>query len=152
MLMRPSLLAAVALLAGCSTAPAPVAPPKPDATKQEWYAQAVAQLANLNLEAERLFERGQADAAAAAITRGQPLASRLLSVPQPSLPATEAAADLDDLYGRMLLSNRHYGWARLAFQKNLARWKNWMPQTAESARRMQRAADQIADCDRRLAQ
>jgi hypothetical protein len=64
----------------------------------------------------------------------------------------EAVADLDELYGRMLLSNRNYGWARLQFQKNLARWKNWQPQTPETARRLKLAASQIDECDRRLAQ
>jgi hypothetical protein len=64
----------------------------------------------------------------------------------------EAASDLDQLYGRMLLANHHYGWARLLFQKNLARWKNWTPQTPETARRSKLAASAIAECDRRLAE
>jgi hypothetical protein len=75
---------------------------------------------------------------------------RLLSVQRPTLDAAEAASDLDDLYGRMLLANRHYGWARLQFQKNVARWKHWMPQTKETARRLKQAESAIAECDRRL--
>jgi hypothetical protein len=34
------------------------------------------------------------------------------------------------------------------FQKNLARWRNWKPETAETARRSQQAKDEIAECDR----
>jgi hypothetical protein len=60
----------------------------------------------------------------------------------------EAASDLDDLYGRMLLSNRHYEWAQFQFQKNLARWKYWKPQTPDTARRMEAAETAIAECDR----
>jgi len=77
--------------------------------------------------------------------------SRVLSVSQPTIAAMEVSSDLDDLYGRMLLANRHYGWARLLFQKNLARWKNWTPQTPETARRMKLAQSRIAECDSRLA-
>ena len=76
--------------------------------------------------------------------------SRLLSVPRPTLEATEAASDLDDLYGRMLLANRHYGWARLQFQKNLARWRHWQPETSETVRRLEKAKAAIAECDRHL--
>jgi hypothetical protein len=61
-----------------------------------------------------------------------------------------AVSDLDRLYGRMLLANRNVGWARLTFQKNLARWRNWRPETADSARRLQQAKDDIAECDKRL--
>ncbi len=64
---------------------------------------------------------------------GEPPALR----PQPL--AMEDASDLDDLYGRMLLSNRNYGWAMLFFQKNQARWKNWKPQTPDTAARLESA-------------
>lgn len=104
----------------------------------------------MNREANRLFQGGQSDQAAALIEKGEPLMKRLLSVSRPTLAATEAASDLDDLYGRMLLSNRHYGWARLQFQKNLARWKNWKPQTEETARRLKQAESAIAECDRHI--
>jgi hypothetical protein len=84
--------------------------------------------------------------------QAQPLAKRLISVPRPTLAATEAASDLDQLYGQMLFSNRNYGWARLLFQKNLARWKYWTPRTPETAARLKRAQAEIADCDRRIGQ
>jgi hypothetical protein len=64
----------------------------------------------------------------------------------------EAASDLDQLYGRMLLSNRNYGWARLEFQKNRARWKTWQPQTDETVRRLKLAETAIAECDRRMTE
>jgi hypothetical protein len=110
----------------------------------------VKQLAVMNREAEDSYRSGDSDRAAALIEKGEPLMKRLLSVQRPTLDAAEAASDLDDLYGRMLLANRHYGWARLQFQKNVARWKHWMPQTKETARRLKQAESAIAECDRRL--
>ena len=108
------------------------------------------QVVALNREAESFFANGKQDEAADRIQKAQPLVSRLLAVQQPSLAAVEAASDLDDLYGRMLLSNRHYAWARLMFQKNLARWKNWTPQTPETARRLKQAESALAECDRHM--
>lgn len=106
----------------------------------------------MNRQALELFQRGESDAAAALIMKGEPLSKRLISVPQPTLAATEAASDLDQLYGKMLYSNRNYGWARLLFQKNLARWKYWKPQTPETVSRLKQAESAIAECDRRIAQ
>jgi hypothetical protein len=106
----------------------------------------------MNREADRAFAAGNSDRAAALIEKGQPLVARLLAVPNATLEATVAVSDLDDLYGRMLLSNRHYGWARLQFQKNLARWKHWQPQTPETARLLQQAESAIAECDRHIAE
>jgi hypothetical protein len=106
----------------------------------------------MDRQAESLLERGKADEAAAIITAGEPVASRLLAVPRPTLAAMEAASDLDQLYGRMLLANRNYGWARIVFQKNLARWRNWKPQTEETARRLKLTETAIAECDRRMAE
>jgi hypothetical protein len=139
---------AVAFLTGCGSAPAPSG----DAAEPAWYGQTVDQLTDLNREAERSFQDGKSDQAATAIEKGEPLVSRLLSVPKPSLAAVEAASDLDDLYGRMLLSNRHYAWAITLFEKNRARWKTWTPQTPETARRLKQAETQIAECDRRMAE
>ncbi len=146
--MRLLAVIAAVLLAACSSTP--VQPPKPDPVKEAWYGQTVEQLAALNRDAEGLLQGGKADEAAALIKQGQPIMSRLLSVPHPTLPAVEAASDLDHLYGRMLLANRHYGWARLQFQKNLARWRNWQPQTPDTLRRKKLAEASIAECDRHL--
>jgi hypothetical protein len=60
----------------------------------------------------------------------------------------EAVSDLDDIYARMLLRNRHYEWARQSFRKNATRWKYWKPQTPDTARRLKTAQDGIAECDR----
>ena len=138
----------VTLLQGCASSP----PLGRDPTKAAWYGETTADLIALNHNAESLFADHHADQAAALIEKGEPLASRLLSVAHPTLAATEAASDLDHLYGRMLLSNRHYGWARLLFQKNLSRWKHWQPPTPDTARRLKQAESAIAECDRHLGE
>jgi hypothetical protein len=140
-------IAIAALLTGCASAPPPTSGAEP-----EWYGKTVNQLTELNRSAERFFQDGKSDQAAAAIEKGQPLVSRLLNVPKPSLAAVEAASDLDDLYGRMLLSNRHYAWAITFFEKNRARWKNWTPQTPETERRKKLAEAAIQECDRHMAE
>jgi hypothetical protein len=147
--MRFTALLAVLLLTACVPTPAP---PRQALAGEAGYEEAVRQLNLLNREAEDLLRSGKGDQTAALITKGQPMMTRLLSVRRPTLAALEAASDLDELYGRMLLSNRHYGWARLLFQKNLARWTNWKPQTAETARRRKLAESEIADCDRRMVE
>jgi hypothetical protein len=141
------------LLAGCAPAPTPAPVPKAvDPVTEEWYAPATADLASMNRQAVELLREGKSDQAAALITKGQAIAGRLLAAPRPTLGAMEAASDLDQLYAGMLLANRNYGWARLAFQKNVSRWKNWRPQTDETARRLKEARDGIAECDRRIGQ
>jgi hypothetical protein len=75
------------------------------------------------------------------------LRSRLLAAPRITLAAMEAIADLDRIYGRMLVSNGYSGSARLLFQKNVTRWKTWKPQTPEAQRRLQEASADIAECD-----
>ncbi len=148
--MRLLAIIAAVVLAGCAPAPPPVELPKIDATQEDWYPKAVEQLAGMDRQAESLLEKGKADEAAAIITDGEPFVTRLLAVPRPTLAAMEAASDLDNLYGRMLLANRNYGWARIVFQKNLARWKTWKPQTDETARRLKLTEAAIAECDRRM--
>ena len=143
--MRWILISALAL-AGCGTAP-----PR-DATQEKWYGRGVEDLAAMNRQAEENFKAGRGDAAAALIQKGEPLMNRLLSVPHPTLAAEQAASDLEDLYGRMLLSNRHYGWAQMMFQKNLSRWKHWEPQTDDTARRLKQARDEIAQCTQMMEQ
>lgn len=141
------LIAAALLLAACGPPPVPK-----DPTKDAWYGAAIAQLDKMNHDADAAFHDGKGDQAAALIKDGQPIVKRLLDVPHPTLPAIEAAADLDDLYGRMLFSNRHFAWARLQFQKNHARWKTWDPPTPETRRRLKLANDQIAECDRKMVE
>jgi hypothetical protein len=152
--MRLVAVMAAAILAGCAPVPSPPAreTPEIDATREAWYGEAVEQLAAMDRQAQSLLERGKADEAAAIITAGESSVNRLLSVPRPTLAAMEAVSDRDDLYGRMLLANHNYGWARLMFQKNLARWRNWKPQMDETARRLKLSEAAIAECDRRMAQ
>ncbi len=143
-----TILAAVVLTACGSSGPAT----SPNGVDDPAYRHAAEQLAALNREAETDFSNGKPDQAAALIEKGQPLEKQLLAVSHPSLAAVEALSDRDQLYGRMLLSNRHYGWARLMFQKNLARWKHWQPQTADTQRRFKEAQLAIDECDRHIDQ
>jgi hypothetical protein len=140
------------LLMGCGSTPgvAPVA--HPDETKSVAYREAVAQLAAMNREAEADYKSGKSDLAAKIMEQEKPLVSRVLSPPLPSLEAVEAASDLDNLYGTMLLHNKHYGWARVMFQGNLARWKHWRPITEESTRRLKEAEAAIEECDKGILQ
>ncbi|PWU03444.1 MAG: hypothetical protein C5B51_19040 [Terriglobia bacterium] len=145
-------LAATIFLCCCGPVTPRTQESKADPTMEPWYGQAVSELAAMDREAESLLRAGKSDEAAAVVTKGQPLANRVLGVPRPTLAATEAASDLDQLYARMLLANGNYGWARLLFQKDETRWKIWKPQTAETARRRKLAAEGIAECDRQLSQ
>jgi len=147
------ILAAFALsLAACAPAPAPAPKAAPDPVTEEWYAPVTARLAAINRQAEARLQAGKPDEAASLITQGQALADRLLAAPRPTLPAMEAASDLDNLYAQMLLTNKNYGWARLTYQKNVSRWKHWKPETPDTARRLKLAQDALAECDRRIAQ
>jgi hypothetical protein len=141
------VLAAALFAVGCGTKSVQ---PAADQTDQAWYLQNVQALSAISRDAQSAFEKGKPDEAAALIEKGQPLMKTVLSVPRPTFAAVAAASDLDDLYGRMLLSNRHYGWARLLFQKNIARWKHWTPPTPETARRLKLAETEIAECDRHI--
>jgi hypothetical protein len=149
--MRLSAAFMALFFSSCSTAPTPKPAPR-DETKQPWYSELVEHLAKQNQEASRLWKKGKPDEAAALIQSGEPMASRLLAVRNPTLAAMQDASDLDDLYGRMLLSNRNYGWARLFFQKNLARWKTWTPRTPDTAARLKEAQAEIAECDHQMQQ
>ncbi len=147
--MRSILVVAFVILTACgpaaNTAPA-------DETKQSWYPNAVAQLAQLARDADQAYRNNKPDDAAKLIEKGTPIENRVVGVTHPTLDAEIAAGDLDDLYGRMLLANHHYGWARLMFQKNLARWKHWTPESADTIARRKHAQDQIDECDRHIPQ
>ena len=147
--MRPLAILACVFLAACESAP----PPAPrDATKEAWYGAAVEELTALNRDAESAFAAGKPDQAAALIEKGQPLMARILDAAHPPCKRPSPRPISISFYGRMLLKNRHYGWARLLFQKNLARWKHWQPPTADSARRFQQAEEAIAECDRHIVE
>jgi hypothetical protein len=145
----PTLLFAAALLAGCGPS-APAKVPKVDPTTEAWYAPATERLANMDRAAEQLFQAGRSQEAAAIVTSGESLQTRLLAAPRPTLAAMQAIADLDRIYGRMLVSNGYFGSARLLFQKNVTRWKTWKPQTPDTQRRLQEANSDIAECDRHM--
>jgi hypothetical protein len=109
-------------------------------------------LADLNAQARTLFESGDTQQAALLVKEAQPLAQQLLAVSQPSLPAMEAVSDHDQIYADLLLSNRHYGHARQMYQRNVARWKHWRPQTPATRQRLADAEAAIARCDRAIRQ
>ena len=139
------------LLTGCGKPQPPAATvPQHDPTTDVWYQKATTELADLDSNANNLYTAGKPDQASALIEQGETIAARLLAVPRPTLAATEAASDLDNLYGRMLFGNRHYGWARLQFQKNLARWKRWKPETTDTVKRLKQAQDAIDACDKKI--
>lgn len=150
--VRCALLLIAAGLVACSSGTAPEARKQADPTSEKWYGETLSELSAINRQALDSFHSGKADEASALILKGEPLSKRLISVPKPSLAAAEAASDLDRLYGQMLYSNKNYGWARLLFQKNLARWKYWTPQTPETLGRLKEAQSEIAQCDRVIVQ
>ena len=135
----------LAILSGCGGEPPP-APASQDETKEPWYAETVARVTDATKRATDAFEHGKPDDASSLILQAEPQASQLLAVLQPTLEATIAAADLDALYGRMLFSNGHYEWAQFLYQKNVARWKYWKPQTPDSERRQKEAEAQVEEC------
>ena len=140
---------AAALLAGCGPS-APTETVKVDPTTESWYPQTAERLTNMDRAAEQLFQNGRPQEAAAIVTSGQSLQTRLLAAPHPTLAAMEAIADLDRIYGRMLISNGYFGEARLLFQKNVTRWKTWKPPTPDTERRLKDANSAIAECDRHM--
>jgi hypothetical protein len=135
---------------GCGPAAAPVERSKADPAGESWYGETAERLGKMNRVAEQLFESGRAQEAAAIVTSGQSLQTRLLTAPRPTLAAMEAIADLDQIYGRMLVSNGYYGSARLQFQKNITRWKTWKQPSPETDRRLREAQAGIAECDRHM--
>jgi len=139
-------------LSACTPAPQPVVRPKPDPAKEAWYGETTAQLAGMARDAKAALQHRRTEAAAEIITRGQPLIHKLLAAPRPTLAAMQAVSDLDQLYGEMLLANRHYVWARMLFQKNLTRWTNWTPRTADTMRRLKEAHLAVAECDRHVGE
>lgn len=140
-------IAAALLLSACGPSPEAKEVRK-DPTTEAWYADTLKQLNDMNVKAADLFHAGRKDDASAVILKAEPLSNKLLGVTQPTFAAMAAASDLDDLYGQMLLSNHNYGWARMFFQKNLARWKHWTPRTDQTIDRERHAQQEIADCDK----
>jgi hypothetical protein len=119
-----------------------------DPARQPEYLAKLERLREMNEQAREHYREGRRDEAATLVTEGQPLSKDLLAISRPTLAAMEAASDLDQLYGDLLLENRHYLYARQLYQRNVGRWKHWQPQTDDTRRRLQEAQDAIARCDR----
>jgi hypothetical protein len=148
------VIAAASMLACGPSSPPPQTQakdqPAPDLTVLPEYAQSTDELAAFNRRAADLLQAGKFDDASAIVTQSQPLADRLLAASHPTLAAMEAAADHDDLSGRLYIHNQRWGWARMTFQKNLIRWKAWKPQTPETAARIKAASEAVAECDQHM--
>ncbi len=134
-----------------SAPPAQSTQPRADPVLQPAYLQAAARLQALNREARAHFAAGRTKEAARLVNDGQPLSKQLLAASRPSLLAMEAVSDRDQLYADMLLANRHYGHARQMYQRNVARWKHWRPQTASTRQRLGDAEAAIIRCDQAIA-
>ena len=104
----------------------------------------------MNAAAQAHFAAGRRQQAAALVTEGEALSKQLLGVSRPNLAAMEAVSDRDQIYGELLLSNRHAAYARQIYQRNAARWKHWRPQTENTLRRLHEAESAIARCDQAL--
>lgn len=142
-----ALFLALSLLS-CS---APPSVPTSDPTVETWYTETVEKLESLTMKAKAHFEAGRSSEAAQLIKEGVPLSKQILEIPRPNLRAMQAASDLDQLYGDMLRTNRHFGYAREFYQRNAARWRHWKPQTDDTLRRLKEANDAIARCDEQMA-
>lgn len=127
-------------------------PPKRDPAHEPRYTAAAAELRRLHTDAAALYRQGRREAAGKRILEAQPFSAELLAVPRPTLEAMMAVSDLDDLYARILFENRQYGWARLLFQKNAARWRTWAPRSEETEQLRRSAEAGIAACDRKISQ
>jgi hypothetical protein len=147
---RAIVFAGAALCWSCGPAPAPVEAPKAESTSDASYTKTIEQLTALTAQAEELFKAGRTDDASVVVQRAQGLQARLLAAPRPTLAAMEAASDLDDLYGRMMIANKQYGWARDFFQKNAVRWKAWKPATEDTEKRRKDALARVAECEKQM--
>ena len=141
---------AAALLAACGPSAPAARSPKADPTSEAWYGEETKRLTGMDRAAEQYFQAGRSQEAAAIITSAQSLQTRLLAAPRPTFEAMEAIADLDRVYGRMLVSNGFFGEARLLFQKNVTRWRTWRPQSPETERRLTEASADVAECDKHM--
>jgi hypothetical protein len=137
-------------LIACAPPPKSTEQPKRDPAAESWYGPAIEQLASMNRRIEDLTKAGKFDEASAVITQAQRFQARLLEAPHPPLAAMEAASDLDDLYGHMLLRNGRPGWARTFFQNNVVRWRTWKPRTPDTEGRLRAARDAVAECEQKM--
>ncbi len=138
------------LFAACGSAPPEPAKAKADPALEPAYLRAIEELAGLNGSAAGYLKKGDRSEASALIERGEPFSKQLLAIPQPSLAALEAVSDRDQMYAEMLMGNRHWAYARQMLLKNRLRWRNWKPETPDTARRREAAEKAIAECDRHL--
>lgn len=146
-----ALCALTLLASSCSTTaprrPEPAAP-KIDRTRQ--HAQ-LSELEGANRTAWDLFRQGQRTAAGDIVGRTDALSINLIGGdPSPSLAIMRAVSDHDELYGRLLMANHHWGHARHIIAKIENRWRLWQPQDDETRQRRAAAVALMRECDRHL--
>lgn len=143
------LMLAVSLWVSCA-APNKQAPPAADPLQSPEYRATLEQVQTLNQRAQEHWQKGERDPAAQLLKQAQPLVQRLLESRRPPLAAFEAASDFDQLYANMLMSNRHFPWARQMFMTDVVRWRNWKPETEDTVRRRKVAEAGVAACDKAM--
>lgn len=145
-----ALCALALLLAACgSPARAPqAAAPKIDRAAQRAR---LAELENANRAARELFDKGDRAAAGEIVGRTEAMAIALIGGdPSPSIEIMRAVSDHDELYGRLLMANRHWGHARHILAKIENRWRLWQPQDDESRKRRSGAITLMRECEQHM--
>lgn len=145
-----ALCALALLLASCGS---PARPPQAAAPKIDRAAQRarLAELENANRAARELFDKGDRTAAGDIVGRTDAMAIALIGGdPSPSIEILRAVSDHDELYGRLLMANRHWGHARHILAKIENRWRLWQPQDDESRQRRAGALALMLECEKRM--
>lgn len=141
---------ALVVLAGCESRPDPKQQAGPQIDRSAQRAK-LAELEGANRQAWEHFRKHERTAAGDIVGRTDALSNNLIGGdPAPSIEIMRAVSDHDELYGRLLMANRHWGHARHIIAKIENRWRLWQPQDDESRKRRQAAIELMRECDRNL--
>ena len=147
MLPRSLIVLLFLLLSGCGSGPAPQ---PADPTTEAWYGATVQGLESLNRDAEEALAAKNPDKAATAVTSGLALEKRLLSVRKPTFAAAEAVTDLDRLYRTDAAGEPALRLGSTDVPEEPGAVEELAAGIDKTARRVQQAKDDIAECDRGL--
>lgn len=143
-------LCALALLASCGGDRPPAKPAAPALDRVRQRAQ-LAELESANRAAWDHYRQGNRTAAGDIVGRTDALSIGLMGGdPRPSIEIMRAVSDHDELYGRLLMANRHWGHARHILAKIENRWRLWQPQDDESRKRRADALVLMRECEQRM--